>query len=61
MERLEPQSADSNMATKVWSVKKFCARHRLDADEEARLLRLFGPFATAFELMHNAQRAPKFR
>ncbi|PKA39647.1 hypothetical protein [Rhizobium sullae] len=61
MERIEPEIADSNMATKVWSVTEFCSRHRLDDEEETRLLRLFGPFATACELMYNAKRAPKFR
>lgn len=61
MERVEPDNAESNMATKVWSVTEFCARHRLEEEEETRLLQLFGPFATASELMHNAKRAPKWR
>ncbi|MDI7864931.1 hypothetical protein MRS76_23670 [Rhizobiaceae bacterium n13] len=47
--------------TRVWSVTAFCLRHRIDEDEEQRLLQLFGPFATACELLHNARRAPKFR
>lgn len=47
--------------TKVWSVTEFCARHRIDTEEQALLLRLFGPFATASELIHNAKRAPRFR
>jgi hypothetical protein len=61
MERMEPQKATTEAATQVWSVTEFCTRHRLDADEEARLLQLFGPFATACELLHNARRAPRWR
>ncbi|NLS04914.1 hypothetical protein HGP14_16340 [Rhizobium sp. P32RR-XVIII] len=61
MERIEPQEATTEAATQVWSVTEFCARHRLDTDEEARLLLLFGPFATAFELLHNARRTPRWR
>ncbi|EJZ20057.1 hypothetical protein RCCGEPOP_17098, partial [Rhizobium sp. Pop5] len=29
--------------------------------EQVLLLRLFGPFATACELLHNAKRSPRFR
>ncbi|WEX74302.1 hypothetical protein PYH37_001706 [Sinorhizobium numidicum] len=61
MERIEPQHGDTEAATRVWSVTEFCVRHRLDNEEEARLLRLFGPFATACELRYNAKRAPKWR
>ncbi|ACE94830.1 hypothetical protein EFD56_00465 [Rhizobium phaseoli] len=45
----------------VWSVKDFAKRHHLTDIEEARLLQLFGPFATASELLHNAQRKPRWR
>jgi len=61
MERIEPGEATTEATTQVWSVTEFCARHRLDADEEARLLQLFGPFATACELLHNARRTPRWR
>ncbi|MBB4574639.1 hypothetical protein PYR71_24260 [Rhizobium sp. MC63] len=51
-----------NVETKpVWSVKDFAKRHHLNDIEEARLLQLFGPFATASELLHNAERAPRWR
>ncbi len=46
---------------KVWSVAEFAKRYRLDRDEEARLLKLLGPFATQQELLMNASRAPRFR
>jgi hypothetical protein len=46
---------------KVWSVADFSRRYRLDAEEEARLLKLLGPFATQQELLMNASRAPRFR
>jgi len=46
---------------KVWSVTDFARRYRLDTDEETRLLKLLGPFATQQELLMNASRAPRFR
>lgn len=61
MERVEPADVDHDALTKVWSVTEFCARHRIDGKEEKRLLLLFGAFATASELLHNARREPRFR
>ncbi len=46
---------------KVWSVAEFAKRYRLDRDEEARLLKLLGPFASQQELLMNATRSPRFR
>lgn len=46
---------------KVWSVADFAKRYRLGRDEEARLLKLLGPFASQQELLMNASRAPQFR
>lgn len=46
---------------KVCSVADFARRYRLDNEEEARLLKLLGPFATQQELLMNASRAPRFR
>ncbi|AYD00507.1 hypothetical protein [Neorhizobium sp. NCHU2750] len=46
---------------KVWSVADFARRYRLDTEEEARLLKLLGPFASQQELLMNASRAPRFR
>ncbi|QND41074.1 hypothetical protein HB771_33685 (plasmid) [Rhizobium leguminosarum bv. viciae] len=60
-EHIEPGQMETDDLTKVWSVTEFCARHRIGTEEQALLLRLFGPFATASELIHNAKRAPRFR
>jgi hypothetical protein len=46
---------------KVWSVADFARRYRLDNEEEARLMKLLGPFASQQELLMNASRAPRFR
>ena len=48
-------------ATRIWSVKRFCQKERLDEKEEAKLIRLFGPFATAAELLYNAKRESRWR
>jgi hypothetical protein len=61
MKRLESEKLDTDAAAKVWSVHDFCKRHRLCEEEERRLTRLFGMFATARELLNNAQRTPKWR
>nr|WP_028746719.1 hypothetical protein [Rhizobium mesoamericanum] len=45
----------------VWSVREFAHRHRLDKEEEKRLLALFGSFATKQELLANAKRPCVFR
>ncbi|MGG6898635.1 MULTISPECIES: hypothetical protein [Rhizobium] len=45
----------------VWSVEDFARRHRIGKEEEARLKKLFGDFATKQELLSNAQRPPQFR
>lgn len=45
----------------VWSVEDFARRHRICKDEETRLKKLFGDFATKQELLSNAQRPPLFR
>jgi hypothetical protein len=55
-----PEIEDKGLK-KVWSVSDFAKRYRLDAEEEARLLKLLGPFATQQELLMNASRAPRFR
>ncbi|MGN7754925.1 hypothetical protein [Sinorhizobium sp. 22678] len=61
MERIQPQAAIAVAATKMWSVPEFCRRQNLCEEEKRRLTRLFGRFATARELLHNAKRAPKWR
>ncbi|NOV19350.1 hypothetical protein E5S70_25270 [Ensifer adhaerens] len=61
MERIETEKLATEAATKVCSVTDFCKRHRLCYEEEKRLRYLFGHFATARELLHNAKRTPKWR
>ncbi len=41
----------------LWSVFEFARRYRLDRNEENRLLKLFGVFASPRELLANARRA----
>ncbi|MGR9221240.1 hypothetical protein ACU8OK_27085 (plasmid) [Rhizobium leguminosarum] len=59
MQRIE--SLENVEIKPVWSVNDFAKRHHLTDIEEARLLQLFGPFATASELLHNAPREPRWR
>jgi hypothetical protein len=60
-ERVEAGKLSTDTSTKVWSVHEFCQWHRLCQEEEQRLTRLFGVFATASELQHNAKRPPRWR
>jgi len=50
-----------NRLREVWSVSEFARRHRLNQEEEKRLRKLLGDFATRQELLMNAQRPPLFR
>lgn len=52
--------AISAVATKVWSVKAYCQRFSVTEAEEAKLLRLFGEFATECELRYNVKREPRW-
>jgi hypothetical protein len=61
MERIAAQLAKIDAATKVWSVADYAKRHQLSQAEERSLKQLFGQFATAFELQHNAKRKPRWR
>ncbi|MGK6312853.1 hypothetical protein QTA58_01055 [Neorhizobium sp. CSC1952] len=58
---LKAGEIENKGAKKVWSVAEFAKRYRLDKAEEARLLKLLGPFASQQELLMNASRAPRFR
>jgi len=61
VERVEVETFPGKAATKVWNIHAFCRRQRLCEEEEKRLTSLFGDFATASELLHNAKRPPKWR
>lgn len=58
---VDTQKFENESLRQVWSVKDFARRHRLDKEEEKRLLTLFGSFATKQELLSNAQRPCAFR
>ncbi|MHC2296055.1 hypothetical protein [Rhizobium mongolense] len=44
------------LSQELWSVFDFARRYRLEKREENRLLMLFGPYASAHELLTNARR-----
>ncbi|MBW9117450.1 hypothetical protein JNB88_27905 [Rhizobium cauense] len=46
----------SSIGSELWSVFDFARRYRLTAREQNRLLMLFGPVASAAELLSNARR-----
>ncbi|AYG57520.1 hypothetical protein [Rhizobium jaguaris] len=55
------EKVGENKLREVWSVEDFVRRHRICKEEEARLKKLFGDFATKQELLSNAQRPSQFR
>ncbi|MET4687400.1 hypothetical protein [Sinorhizobium fredii] len=61
VERVEVEKLSKKTATKVWDIHVFCRQQRLPQEEEKRLTSVFGDFATASELLHNAKRAPRWR
>jgi hypothetical protein len=58
---VDTHKIQENKLREVWSVGEFARRHRLDVDEEKRLRKLLGDFATRQELLMNAQRPPLYR
>ena len=61
MVQIDSKSAEPIVETKVWCIADFCALHRLDGKEQAKLTALFGEFATTSELVHNVTRTPRSR
>lgn len=59
-EHVEPAVA-KEASIRVWGVQDFCKKNRVDKAEEARLLKLFGRFATPAELINNVSREPRWR
>ncbi len=55
------EEVNGSTLREVWSIEDFARRHRICKEEEARLKKLFGDFATKQELLSNAQRPPQFR
>ena len=58
---LKIEEVEESKLREVWSVEDFVRRHRICKEEEPRLKKLFGDFATKQELLSNAQRPPQFR
>ncbi|MDL2401514.1 hypothetical protein [Rhizobium mayense] len=58
---IDIEKVGGNKLQEVWSVEDFVRRHRICKEEEARLKKLFGNFATKQELLSNAQRPLLFR
>lgn len=61
MQHVEFDDVVTNTLMEVLSVRDFAKRYLLTAQEEERLVTLFGGFATRAELLANARRAPLFR
>lgn len=61
MQILDNQGLEENSVKPILSVADFCDRYRLDEEEQTRLRKLFGDFASRHELLMNAQRKPVFR
>lgn len=61
MQHLDLDRIEKTSARRVWSVRDFARRQNLNEMEEAPLLQLFRPFATASELQQNAKRPPKIK
>lgn len=54
------RDAISAVATRVWSVRGYCRQFDVTDAEEAKLIRLFGEFATECELRYNVKREPRW-
>lgn len=61
MQIVDQNLVEETTASRVWSVVDFCKRYRLEEDEETRLRKLLGDFASQQELLLNAHRKPGFR
>lgn len=58
---VDQQRAETSGLKKVWNVAEFAKRYRLDSQEQNRLLKLLGPYASEQELLMNATRSPLYR
>jgi len=61
MKHVEAEQVQQSGLQEVLSVRDFARRHRLEKDEEERLVTLFGGFAPRAELLSNARRSAVFR
>ena len=53
---VEPTEIERSTLKEVCSVSEFARRFRIDKEEERRLRKLFGDFATRQELLSNCRR-----
>lgn len=61
MQFIDINRVERTISTRVWSVAEFCKRYRLDKEEQTRLQKLLGDFASQHELLMNARRPPVYR
>ncbi|WJH38434.1 hypothetical protein N7E02_07335 (plasmid) [Aliirhizobium terrae] len=59
--RIDTQNIDEKNLKAVMSVRDFCLMYKLTSDEQIRLLRLLGTYATKHELLMNARMKPRIR
>lgn len=58
---IDTESIDEKGLTEVMKIADFATRYRLTSDEQLRLTKLLGTFATKQELLMNARRGPECR
>ena len=58
---VEPSKIENSRSREVCNVSEFARRYRIDKDEEKRLRKLFGDFATKHELLSNCRRQVPMR
>jgi hypothetical protein len=61
MDNVKSAVEPNESANSTLSVSDFCARYQLGDEEEQRLRKLFGDYASRHELIINVQRKPNFR
>lgn len=59
--RIDTQNIDEKNLKAVMSVRDFCLAYKLTSDEQIRLIRLLGTYATKHELLMNARMKSKIR
>ncbi|WJH38401.1 hypothetical protein N7E02_07120 (plasmid) [Aliirhizobium terrae] len=60
-EHINTQDIDGKSLKSVISIRDFCLAHRLTSDEQIRLIRLLGTYATKQEMSVNVQMKSKIR
>jgi hypothetical protein len=60
-ERINTQDIEGKGLKAVMSVRDFCLAYKLTSDEQIRLIRLLGTYATKQEILMNVQMKSKVR